>query len=142
MENPINHFKQIAEPRMERCKLHSLEDIIFLTIAGVISGADNFVELVAFAKTKKEWLLKFIKLENGIPSQDTIGRLFAAIDSTVFEQCFISWMQSVVKLTDGQVIAIDGKTLRGSSSPTKRSRLYFSSKRQSKKVVQRSTRNV
>jgi 20S proteasome alpha/beta subunit len=61
MENPINHFKQIAEPRMERCKLHSLEDIIFLTIAGVISGADNFVELVAFAKTKKEWLLKFIK---------------------------------------------------------------------------------
>lgn len=118
MENPINHFKQIAEPRMERCKLHSLEDIIFLTIAGVLSGADNFVEVVSFAKTKKEWLLKFLKLENGIPSHDTIGRLFAAIDSYLFEQCFISWMQSVVRLTEGQVIAIDGKTLRGSGSAT------------------------
>ena len=118
MENPINHFKQIAEPRMERCKLHSLEDIIFLTIAGVISGADNFVEVVAFAETKKEWLLKFLKLENGIPSHDTIGRLFAAIDSNLFEPCFISWMQSVVELTEGQVIAIDGKTLCGSSSPS------------------------
>jgi predicted transposase YbfD/YdcC len=103
---------------MERCKLHSLQDIIFLTIAAVISGADNFVEIAAFGKNKKEWLLTFLKLENGIPSHDTLGRLFAAIDSKLFEQCFISWMQSVVKLTQGQVIAIDGKTLRGSSCPT------------------------
>lgn len=118
MENPINYFKSLEEPRMERCKLHSLEDIIFLTIAAVISGADNFVEVEAFGNEKKEWLSKFLKLENGIPSHDTIGRLFAAINSDLFEQCFISWMQSVVKLTEGQVIAIDGKTLRGSASPT------------------------
>ena len=118
MENPTNYFKSLEEPRMERCKLHSLEDIIFLTIAAVISGADNFVEVEAFGNEKKEWLSKFLKLENGIPSHDTLGRLFAAIDSVLFERCFISWMQSVVKLTDGQVIAIDGKTLRGSASPT------------------------
>lgn len=117
MENPNNYFKCLAEPRMDRCKLHSLEDIIFLTIAAVISGADNFVEIVAFGNEKKSWLLKFLKLEHGIPSHDTIGRLFAAIDANLFEKCFISWMQSVVKLTEGQVIAIDGKTLRGSSSP-------------------------
>lgn len=118
MENPTNYFKGLEEPRMERCKLHSLEDIIFLTIAAVISGADNFVEVEAFGNEKKEWLSKFLKLENGIPSHDTLGRLFAAIDSVLFERCFISWMQSVVKLTEGQVIAIDGKTLRGSASPT------------------------
>ena len=118
MENPTNYFKSLEEPRMERCKLHSLEDIIFLTIAAVISGADNFVEVEAFGNEKKEWLSKFLKLENGIPSHDTLGRLFAAIDSVLFERCFISWMQSVVKLTEGQVIAIDGKTLRGSASPT------------------------
>lgn len=118
MESPIIFFKNLEEPRMERCRLHSLEDIIFLTIAAVLSGADNFVEVESFGIEKKEWLLKFLKLENGIPSHDTIGRLFAAIDADLFEQCFILWMQSVVKLTAGQVIAIDGKTLRGSSSPT------------------------
>lgn len=118
MENPINYFKSLEEPRMERCKLHSLEDILFLTIAAVISGADNFVEVEGFGNEKKEWLSKFLKLENGIPSHDTIGRLFAAINSDLFEKCFISWMQSVVTLTKGQVIAIDGKTLRGSASPT------------------------
>ena len=118
MESPIIFFKNLEEPRMERCRLHSLEDIIFLTIAAVLSGADNFVEVESFGIEKKEWLLKFLKLENGTPSHDTIGRLFAAIDADLFEQCFILWMQSVVKLTAGQVIAIDGKTLRGSSSPT------------------------
>lgn len=118
MENPINYFKSLEEPRMERCKLHSLEDILFLTITAVISGADNFVEVEAFGKEKKEWLSKFLKLKNGIPSHDTIGRLFAAIDADLFEKCFISWMQSVVRLTQGQVIAIDGKTLCGSASRT------------------------
>ncbi len=118
MENPIRHFKSLEDPRIDRCKLHWLEEILFLTIVAVISGADNFVEEEAFGKEKKEWLSKFIKLENGIPSQDRIGRLFAAINSDLFEKCLISWMQSVVTLTAGQVIAIDGKTLRGSASPT------------------------
>jgi predicted transposase YbfD/YdcC len=118
MENPINYFKSLEEPRIERCKLHSLEDILFLTIVAVISGADNFVEVESFGNERKEWLLKFLKLENGIPSHDTIGRVFAAINSDLFEECFITWMQSVVTLTAGQVIAIDGKTLRGSASAT------------------------
>lgn len=112
----MSYFKHLSEPRMERCRLHSLEDILFLTIAAVLSGADNFVEIIAFGNEKKSWLLTFLKLEHGIPSHDTVGRLFAAIDADLFEKCFISWMQSVVKLTAGQVIAIDGKTLRGSSS--------------------------
>lgn len=118
MENPINYFKNIREPRIDRCKLHLFEDILFLTIAAVICGADNFVEIEAFGNRKKTWLLTFLKLENGIPSHDTIGKLFARINPKEFEKCFIEWMKSVVELTSGQVIAIDGKTLRGSSSPT------------------------
>lgn len=118
MENPISYFKSISEPRMERCKLHLFDDILFLTIAAVICGADNFVEIESFGNKKKEWLLTFLKLENGIPSHDTIGKLFARINPKEFELCFIEWMQSVVKLTMGQVIAIDGKTLRGSASAT------------------------
>lgn len=117
MENPINYFKSIKEPRIDRCKLHLFDDILFLTIAAVICGADNFVEIEAFGNKKKSWLLTFLKLENGIPSHDTIGKLFARIDCKEFEKCFIEWVKSVVELTKGQVIAIDGKTLRGSSSP-------------------------
>lgn len=116
MENPLNYFKSLIEPRMERCKLHLFDEIIFLTICAVICGADNFVEIESFGKEKKEWLSRFLKFKNGIPSHDTIGRLFAQIDSKEFEKCFIEWVQSVVELTKGQVIAIDGKTLRGSSS--------------------------
>ena len=119
MESPINYFKALEEPRIERCKLHLFEDILYLTIAAVVCGADNFVEIESFGENKKEWLSTFLKLPNGIPSHDTIGRLFARIDVKSFELCFIEWMQSVVKLTQGQVIAIDGKTLRGSSSLAK-----------------------
>lgn len=118
MESPLQHFKSIREPRMERCKLHSFEDILFLTIAAVICGADNFVEIEEFGLIKKEWLSTFIRLENGIPSHDTIGKLFARIDAKEFEKCFIEWVKSIVEITKGQVIAIDGKTLRGSASLT------------------------
>lgn len=116
MGSPINYFKSLVEPRMERCKLHLFDEIIFLTISAVICGADNFVEIESFGKEKREWLSRVLKFANGIPSHDTIGRLFARIDSKEFERCFIEWVQSVVELTKGQVIAIDGKTLRGSSS--------------------------
>ena len=118
MESPINYFKSLVEPRMERCKLHLFDEIIFLTICAVISGADNFVEIESFGNEKKVWLSRFLKFENGIPSHDTIGKLFARIDAKEFEKCFIEWVQSVVELTKGRVIAIDGKTLRGSSSLT------------------------
>ncbi len=118
MKSPIEYFKSIEEPRIDRCKLHSFEDMLFLTIAAVLSGADNFVEIEEFGYYKMDWLKTFLKLEHGIPSHDTIGRLFARIDSKSFEKCFIEWMQSIVELTQGQVIAIDGKTLRGSSSST------------------------
>lgn len=118
MGNPLDYFKTLEEPRIDRCKLHSFEDILFLTISAVICGADNFVEIEEFGNNKREWLQTFLKLENGIPSHDTIGKLFARINVNAFEKCFINWMQSVVQLTEGQVIAIDGKTLRGSASAT------------------------
>lgn len=116
MESPIHHFKILVEPRMERCKLHLLDEIIFLVICAVISGADNFVEIESFGNEKIKWLRTFLKFKNGIPSHDTIGRVFARIDAKEFEKCFIEWVESVIELTKGQVIAIDGKTLRGSAS--------------------------
>ena len=82
----------------------------------MICGAEIWKQMVDFACSKEEFLKKFLKLENGIPSDDTINRVFSAIDSNQFENCFIDWVNSISEITKGQVIAIDGKTLCGAKS--------------------------
>jgi len=89
-------------------------DILIIAICGVICGADSWVDIELFGKTKLEWLKGFLKLPNGIPSHDTFGRVFAALDPQEFESSFMEWVQAINELTQGQVIAIDGKQLRGS----------------------------
>ena len=81
--------------------------------------------MVEFACSKEEFLKKFLKLDNGIPSKDTINRTFSAIDSDQFESCFIEWVNSISTITKGQVIAIDGKTLRGAKSNGKKSPVHM-----------------
>jgi predicted transposase YbfD/YdcC len=106
------HFNHLEDPRMDRTKHHQLLDIIAIAICGVICGADNWVDLELFGRSKEEWLKRFLVLPNGIPSHDTFGRVFARLDPEKFAQCFTSWVKAVSQLTQGQVIAIDGKTLR------------------------------
>ena len=85
-----------------------------LTICAVICGADSFTAIEAFGQAKQRWLGQFLDLEHGIPSHDTIGRVFAGIDPEAFEECFLTWVEAACEATDGEVIAIDGKTLRRS----------------------------
>lgn len=108
------HFAEIEDPRLERRKLHSLHDILTLSICATICGADGFVAIEEFGHAKEDWLRRFLDLPNGIPSHDTIGRVFALIETEEFERCFINWMQSVFAATDGEVIPFDGKRLRRS----------------------------
>jgi predicted transposase YbfD/YdcC len=108
------HFNDLEDPRMERTKHHQLLDIIAIAICGVICGADSWVDLELFGRSKEEWLKRFLSLPNGIPSHDTFGRVFALLDPAKFAQCFTSWVKAVSQLTQGQVIAIDGKALRRS----------------------------
>jgi predicted transposase YbfD/YdcC len=108
------HFSDLADPRMDRTKHHQLLDIIAIAICGVICGADSWVDLELFGRSKEAWLKRFLSLPNGIPSHDTFGRVFARLDPQQFAQCFTSWVKAVSQLTQGQVIAIDGKTLRRS----------------------------
>jgi len=108
------HFGKIKDPRKERTKRHKLLDIILIAICGVICGADSWVDIELFGKSKKDWLKSFLKLPNGVPSHDTFGRVFAAINPEEFEKSFMEWVQAINELTQGQVIAIDGKQLRGS----------------------------
>ena len=85
-----------------------------IAICGVICGADSWVDIELFGKSKLNWLKTFLELPNGVPSHDTFGRVFAAINPEEFEKGFMEWVQAINELTQGQVIAIDGKQLRGS----------------------------
>jgi len=89
-------------------------DIITIAICGVICGADSWVDIELFGKSKAGWLKGFLELPNGIPSHDTFGRVFAHLDAQQFRDCFLQWVQALSAVTRGQVIAIDGKTLRRS----------------------------
>ena len=107
------HFSSIHDPRSQDRIEHNLNDILIITICAVICGADTWGEIESFGNSKQQWFSGFLELKNGIPSHDTFERLFARLKPEELQHCFLNWIQSVFQLTDGQVIAIDGKTLRG-----------------------------
>lgn len=109
-----DYFSDLEDPRVERTKQHKLIDIITIAICAVICGAENWVSIETYGQAKHQWLQQFLELPNGIPSHDTFARLFARIDPQQFQSCFLSWVKSASKITEGEVIAIDGKTLRHS----------------------------
>jgi len=116
--NIKKHFTKVPDPRINRTKKHNLIDIILIAICGVICGADSWVEIEIFGNSKIEWLKTFLEIPNGIPSHDTFGRVFAKIDPEAFQKSFKEWVQAVIQLTGGQVIALDGKQLRRSHDAT------------------------
>jgi predicted transposase YbfD/YdcC len=107
-------FNELTDFRIKRKTDHKLLDIVALTICAVISGADTWVDVETYGKAKREWLGKFLDLSNGIPSHDTIGRVFALLDPGSLRECFLKWVGAVFDLTAGQVVPIDGKTVRRS----------------------------
>lgn len=106
-------FAAVEDPRVERTKRHKLLDILILALCGVICGAEGWVDIEEFGKTKQEWFHTFLELPNGIPSHDTFGRVFACLDPTQVESCFLHWVQGISQEITG-VIAIDGKEARRS----------------------------
>ncbi len=110
----LEHFRALEDPRVEYLVEHRLLDIIGLTICAVICGADTWVDIELYGQAKEAWLKSFLALPNGIPSHDTIARLFAALNPDTLQSCFLSWVRSVAHLSAGEIIAIDGKTLRHS----------------------------
>jgi predicted transposase YbfD/YdcC len=107
-------FEQVQDPRVDRGKRHQLLDIITIALCGVICGADSWVEIEEFGQAKLKWLRTFLELPNGIPSHDTFGRVFSALDPQQFESGFASWVKAIAQRTSREVIALDGKTLRRS----------------------------
>jgi len=115
LEQLLDCFSDLEDPRVVGRTDHHLLDILVLAICAILCGADDWEAVELWGKAKIDWLKGYIELENGIPSHDTIGRVFAALDSKRFQECFTRWVSTICGSLAGQVIAIDGKTMRGSS---------------------------
>lgn len=107
------HFSVVKDPRQPGKVDHSLVNIIFITVCGVLCGADNWVAIEAFGNAQQTWFSQYLNLAKGIPSHDTFGTTFAMLDREQFSQGFLNWVQAVSELAAG-VVAIDGKQLRRS----------------------------
>ena len=110
----LEHFRELADPRIDRNKEHRLIDVLVIAICAILCGANDWVAVETFGRAKREWFARFLELAHGIPSHDTFGRVFAVLSPQALQACFLRWIQAVVQVTQGQVVAIDGKTLRRS----------------------------
>jgi hypothetical protein len=113
----LEYLKRVPDPRVKRTRRHELMDILAIALCATIGGADDWVEVVQFGKAKQAWFATFLELPNGVASHDTFSRVFQRIDSKVLESVCIEWLQSIAGQVRG-VVAIDGKTLRGSRDGT------------------------
>jgi len=102
-------FKIVIDPRINRTKKHKLLDIIVVAVCGTIASCDTWVEIEDFGNERLDWLRSFLELPNGIPSHDTFGRVFAVLDPLEFQKAFYNWTRSVFNISEGEIIAIDGK---------------------------------
>lgn len=121
----LSFFDSLTDPRVERSKLHSLRDIIGLTICAVLSGCNDWEEIELYAECKQEWLKQFLALPNGIPSHDTINRVFSTLNPAELKDCFLDWVQSIAEVTDGRVVSIDGKRLCNSGTGGKKGFIHM-----------------
>src|SRR5829696_5387373 len=109
-----DYFSDLPDPRRPQGRRHKLRDILAISLCAVLCGADDFTEIEAFGETREAWLRQFLELPHGIPSHDTFGRVFAALDPKAFGRCFMGWVREVAHLSEGAVVAIDGKAVRRS----------------------------
>jgi len=112
--HPLRFFDELEDPRLDRNKLHSLNDILAIAILATICGAEGWSDVAMFGRSKRAWLETFLDLPNGIPSHDTFGRVFAILDPGEFENCFMRWTAALARVTDDELVSIDGKKIRGS----------------------------
>lgn len=112
--NIVNAFSEIRDHRVNRKKLHKLVDILVISICAVLCKSEGWEDIEDFGNERHEWLKTFLELPNGIPSHDTIRRVFEKIDTKHFQECMMNWTSNFFGAIKGQFVAIDGKTLRRS----------------------------
>lgn len=119
-------FETLADPRDGRAKRHYFGEVLFISLAAMVSGMDDFEDFERFAQERGEWLRGWLKLPNGVPSDDTFRRIFTALDAEAFGDCFIGYTAALSRRLGQELVAIDGKTLRGSfQNPDKSDALHL-----------------
>jgi len=108
------HLASLPDPRKVRGQRHLFLDIVLVAILAELCGADSWEDIHRFAKSQEPWLRTFLSLPGGVPSADTFNRVFYMIDSKAFGECFLAWVRDVRKKIPGDIVALDGKTLRAS----------------------------
>lgn len=118
-------FATLPDPRVDRTKRHELLDIVAITLCAVLAGAEGWVDIAEFGHAREAWFRTFLRLPHGIPSHDTFGRVFARLDPAAVARCIQDWVATVATLAAGEVVALDGKTARGSGTgPTREGALH------------------
>jgi predicted transposase YbfD/YdcC len=112
--SPIDYFSSLPDYRDPRYVSHKLINIISISIAAIICGASDWYEISDYGRNKKEWLKTLLDIADDVPSHDTFNRFFSCIDAVALEQCFTDWIAAIADITEGRIINLDGKTLRGS----------------------------
>jgi len=108
-----DHFADLTDPR-RREVTYPLINIVTIALCAVVSGADDFVSIAEYGRKKQKWLAQFLDLSAGIPSHDRFNAILGALNPAEFEKCLLSWVTALHEITGGQIVAIDGKTLRRS----------------------------
>jgi len=110
----LEHFSEIDDPRIDRGKKHKLVDILFIAVSCFLCGGRTFIDMEDCGNGMESWFKKYIELPEGVPSHDTFRRVFSVLSPEAFEACFVKWTQTLHTMTQGEVIALDGKTIRHS----------------------------
>ena len=121
----MDAFEILTDPRGGRAKRHYFGEILFIALAAMVSGMDDFEDFERFAQEREDWLRQWLKLPHGTPSDDTFRRIFTALDPVAFGDCFIAYAAALSPRLGQELVAIDGKTLRGSfQNPDKSDALH------------------
>jgi predicted transposase YbfD/YdcC len=117
VESIGSYFESLSDPRHTRNRKHLLVDIVVIAVCGMVCGCDGPTAIHRWAENRRDWLAQFLSLPNGIPSRDCIRRLLIALKPEAFPKCFQDWITAAIRTDDigsDRLIAIDGKTCRGS----------------------------
>ncbi len=125
MEIPLKQFAELQDPRLARTRRHLLGDIVLLAIAAILSGAEGWDDMERYGKAKRDCLKSFLALPFGIPSHDTFNRVFQVLEPAELKKQFLDWVSVIARRTQGEVVAIDGKSLRGTGSSDSKSLVHM-----------------
>jgi len=131
----IEHFKDLADPRIDRTKDHDLIDVLIIAVCCLLCAGESFNDMEDFGQAKEEWFKGFLKLRNGIPSHDTFNRVFQALDPKQFLECFLRWTQSLREAIPQEIVALDGKALRRAMNKSQTPRYIVSAWAESNNLV-------